>query len=966
MAEGEIVNKETRGSPFIYFPVLLFGIIAHAQSVPSLQPPAQTHIYDFNGSVFAPVPAVPALNLTASFSIEFWMMINYDMVDSQYMRVFQKGIPNSGDPYTGYELDLEPGTHQLAYSQSTGNPGTFRSAQIGVSLVLGQWYHVAIVSDNLQVTLYLNGQQQASFTAAGPPPINSFPLVLNGQAYGDGTMFCCGFPGSLRQFRIWGRALQPTEITSLATELLSGSEAGLIADWPLDDGQGQTLHDLGPNQLTLSFVAGYLKSTDLYPDWQRTEVVDGGAYFNIQTLTIPQTANETPTLLIPIDFDSDGTVDLLACGHPVHTTAKWPCAAFHNDGKGNFTDVTLQVLGANPPAFEAPGDFCVADFNGDGRADVFIANTVDCCGFPGGQNALLLQTAEGRLEDVTATNLPQQLTDTQRVACGDIDGDGDVDVYLANFIAASGPPPQIYLNDGQGHFTVGDSSRLPAMLQATNPWQFVNASARFIDVNNDGLLDLFLGAADTWDNQPHDLLLLNDGNGFFTLAPDNALPTRYGGRDWGTVGIQVVDFDGDGWSDLINTVNAPNYSEGAIQILLNNHDGTFRDATDLILQPAWQRNGSLYSDPGGVVYVDPVFPADFNGDGFIDLLVEGVNQPARLFLNTGPAGGGRLVEVTELLPDSADYFAVADLNGDGAPDIVAWNLDCCNPSNPTLLESWLSGGRKFTFAPDLIPPVPTGPFFLRGSVLNSASNSADALVPGELVTIYGSNLGPDTLTVASSASGAFPVELSATRVLFNGVAAPIIYTSGGVVSAVVPFSVAPQSRAKVVLEYQGNQSPPVSIFVASSAPGLFTSDSSGAGPAAVLNVDSVTGAVSVNSPQNPAPPGGIIVAYITGAGRTNPPSTDGAVATSAGALALPIEAGLGFFPSSGMGSTLCESAPNCTPVQVLYAGPAPGIVAGVTQVNMRLPDSPSASGTNTLGISVGGIWSQFSATVSVR
>lgn len=182
------MNKKTKYSPFLCNLWLLFGIIAHAQTVPSISPPDQTYIYDFNGSVFAPVPAVPALNLGANFSIEFWMMINYDMVDSQYMRVFQKGIPGSGDPYTGYELDLEPGTHELTWSQSTGSPGTFRSAQVGVSLVGGQWYHVAIVSNNLQVALYLNGQQQAAFTAAGPPPINSFSLVLSGQAYGDGRV----------------------------------------------------------------------------------------------------------------------------------------------------------------------------------------------------------------------------------------------------------------------------------------------------------------------------------------------------------------------------------------------------------------------------------------------------------------------------------------------------------------------------------------------------------------------------------------------------------------------------------------------------------------------------------------------------------------------------------------------------------------------------------------------------------
>jgi hypothetical protein len=297
---------------------------------------------------------------------------------------------------------------------------------------------------------------------------------------------------------------------------------------------------------------------------------------------------------------------------------------------------------------------------------------------------------------------------------------------------------------------------LPAILAAGT-----YNTGKFIDVNNDGRLDLFVGS-DDMKNQP-DLLLLNDGHGFFTPAPDNALPTRYGGRDWGTVSMRAIDFDGDGWTDLINTVIGVNYCEGAVQILLNNHDGTFRDATNLLLQPAWARHGSLFSD--GPVYLDPVFPADFNGDGFIDLLVQGVNQPSRLFLNTGPAGGGRLVEATELLPDSGERFAVADFNNDGLPDMAAWIENCCG--NPLTLESWLTS-RKFKVTPDLIPPVLTGPFFLRGNVFNSASVSANALAPGELVTIFGKNLGPATLSIASPGAGTYPKELSGTRVLFNG------------------------------------------------------------------------------------------------------------------------------------------------------------------------------------------------------
>lgn len=879
------------------------------------------------------MPAAPALNLGASFSIEFWLMLDRDAVDTQNMRVFQKSLAIAGDPYVAYGLDLSPGTHQLTYSQSTGTPGSYRNGQVGVSLSLGQWYHVAIVSDNLQVSLYLNGQQQSRFTAVGPPAVNSLPLVLSGQTYADGPSLCCAFPGSLRQFRIWGRALQAAEIGSVATRLLTGSEAGLLADWPLDEGQGQNLHDLGPNHLNLLLRGGV---------WKRTAIMDGGPYFQVKRSAISQNASHWETL-IPIDFDSDGKVDLLVCGNS-NTTSKRTCGAFRNDGNGNFTDVTAQVLGPSPPAYEAPGDYCVADFNGDGRADVAIANHVDCCGFPPAAQGLLLQTADGRLQDASGTNLPQELAHADHMACGDIDGDGDVDIFLAKWGGY-----EIYLNDGQGHFTVADASRLPAVIRPTLP--FTSPSARFLDVNRDHSLHLFSSTGGEWDSRARDWLLLNDGHGYFTAAPETTLPTRYGGRLWSMEGTQVADLDGDGWPDLINLVSAPNWSEGAIQILLNNRDGTFRDATDTILQPAWPRYGSVNS----IVYLGRVFAADLNGDGLVDLLVQGVNQPSHLFLNTGTAGGSRLVDLSEVLPDTAGYFTVADFNGDGLPDIAVLRGD-----SPAVLETWISS-RKFSFTPDLIPPAVTGPFFLRGGVLNSASFSATALAPGELVTIYGRNFGPDSLAIASTVQGSFPTQLAGVRVLFDNVPAPIIYTATGIVSAIVPFGVPPKSRVDVVIEYKGSPSPPVSIFVDASAPGLLTADGTGNGPGAVLNVDAATGAPSLNTAQNPAPPGGVITAYFTGAGQTNPPSADGSVAAAAGGLALPVDAGLDFFADGQS----CSADPICQPVQILYAGPAPGLVAGVTQINVRLPDRVS-SGAHVLGISVGGLWSQYNVTVSIR
>jgi len=426
---------------FICTILALFGSIVHGQSLPTLQPPSQTYVYEFTSTASATAPVAPALNLGGSFSFEFWMKLNpYARPNQLSVPVFHKDIPNSGaDPFLAYYLSLTP-TNQLAYFQSTGSPGSDRGvSQFGPALTPGQWYHVAIVSSNLQVTLYLNGQQQAQFTAAGPPPINSVPLTLGGS-----------FQGYLRQFRIWGRALSRLEITSFATTLLTGSEPGLIADWPLDDGQGAAPRDLGPNHLPLQLVNGTAFSTFLFPIWARTEIVDSGPYFQVERLVVPLTTITSPAVYtIPIDFDSDGSVDLLACQTGVSPAL--PCAAFRNDGKGNFSDVTPRVLGPHPPKFETARDYCVADFNGDGRADVFITDTGECpgCVNPAGQSALQMQTPDGRLEDVTAAaGLPQQRMLTHNVACGDIDGNGTVDLYLANQdTGAYSGGPQIWLND---------------------------------------------------------------------------------------------------------------------------------------------------------------------------------------------------------------------------------------------------------------------------------------------------------------------------------------------------------------------------------------------------------------------------------------------------------------------------------------------------------------------------------------
>ena len=103
----------------------------------------------------------------------------------------------------------------------------------------------------------------------------------------------------------------------------------------------------------------------------------------------------------------------------------------------------------------------IADFNGDHRPDLFIADHGDDHSpFPGYQNTLILSAPGGKLVDATA-NLPQAYDFTHSVATADVNGDGTTDLYVGNIYGANHVPPEVLLNDGRGHFTVGNGL-LPA------------------------------------------------------------------------------------------------------------------------------------------------------------------------------------------------------------------------------------------------------------------------------------------------------------------------------------------------------------------------------------------------------------------------------------------------------------------------------------------------------------------------
>lgn len=239
---------------------------------------------------------------------------------------------------------------------------------------------------------------------------------------------------------------------------------------------------------------------------------------------------------------------------------------------------------------------------------------------------------------------------------------------------------------------------------------------------------------------------------------------------------------------------------------------------------------------------------------------------------------------------------------------------------------------------------PPAPVISASAVVNAASSRQGPVAPGELVVIYGTNLGPAQLAGFALNGSKFSSEVSGTRVLFDGVAAPIVYTSVGQVSAIVPYSVAGRATTQMQLEYRGARSAAVSLSVAAASPALFTANSSGTGPGAILNQD-----YSLNTAANGAEKGSTVLLYATGEGMTNPAQADGQI--TADVLArpqLPVTVTIGGQPAI-----------------VDYAGAAPGLVAGVFQLNVRIPTG-IASGNQAVIVTVGTISSPTGVTVSVR
>jgi Ca2+-binding RTX toxin-like protein len=378
--------------------------------------------------------------------------------------------------------------------------------------------------------------------------------------------------------------------------------------------------------------------------------------FQTQDLTLALRAGFTAATVHEIavaDFTGDGKLDVTLAYflYPLEDRAV-PIRVLTGDGAGNFTDSTTALFAGQPPVTVHGRQIVVADFNKDGRADAFFADHgYDAAPFPGARNALFLSS--GATGVINATSAVPALTDfTHSAAAGDVDGDGDIDLFVGN--QGDGDEyPYLLFNDGKGGFTLSRSG-LPTNLHSGDPG--ITTSLLF-DADGDGDLDLFVGP---WDprNRPG-VILENDGKGAFLKTLTTITIPAHGATAENVIDSQAVDINGDGKLDLVVNTVVDFFNLGAIRFYINDGKGHFTDETNVRLPArtaeAWNKR---------VQFVD------INGDGYVDMLTSNGSKQA-VFLNDE---AGRFVQLPEgwLNISEHDQLVAADVNGDGRMDVVTW------------------------------------------------------------------------------------------------------------------------------------------------------------------------------------------------------------------------------------------------------------------------------------------------------
>jgi FG-GAP-like repeat len=385
----------------------------------------------------------------------------------------------------------------------------------------------------------------------------------------------------------------------------------------------------------------------------------------------------TPGAIATGDFNGDGNPDLAVVNHDDNTVS-----IFLGRPDGSFARSVDYTVGTGPIAIT------VGDFNGDGKPDLAVVNQ-NCqadCG--PGSVSILLNRGDGTFQ-VSLPYVTQ--ADPISVVAGDFNGDGKLDLAVANAIDAGHPVAgtvSIFLNQGDGTFRTGGNYPAGTGVGALTTVDFSGhgrlslAVINFVSLNGinavsilrnrgDGTfqapVSYLTGKVPAWivsadfnhDGVP-DLAVTNQGDNTVSILlgrPDGTFANKV---DYsvavGPNQVVVGDFNGDQQLDLAVTASTSDRGGGAVSLLLGKGDGTFQSAMSYVTG----------NDPFAIV------AGDFNHDGWLDLaFINGDVNRVSVLLGNGDG----------TFPSHADYpcgnapiaVAVGDFNGDGWADIVVVN-----------------------------------------------------------------------------------------------------------------------------------------------------------------------------------------------------------------------------------------------------------------------------------------------------
>ncbi|MFN7971573.1 MAG: VCBS repeat-containing protein [Acidobacteriota bacterium] len=289
--------------------------------------------------------------------------------------------------------------------------------------------------------------------------------------------------------------------------------------------------------------------------------------------------------LMQTDYDNDGVPDVLVTrGGWQGGQGRWRMSLLHNDGRARFTDVTRGAgLAANPHPTQAAA---WGDYDGDGDLDLYVGNEVDAApvsgfssegqAFPG---QLFRNDGDGKFTDVAATAGVTNDRMAKGVAWGDMDDDGDLDLYVSNI-----GPNRMYENLGGGTFRDVAPER-----GLTEP-EGRSFATWFWDYDNDGHLDVFVAGfhadvesiARSYLGGPIDPTVMRSrlyhgvgGGRFEEVSARVGLDGVYL-----PMGANYGDLDNDGWPDVYLGTGDPAYETLVPNVMFHNEDGLrFEDVT---------------------------------------------------------------------------------------------------------------------------------------------------------------------------------------------------------------------------------------------------------------------------------------------------------------------------------------------------------------------------------------------------